>query len=69
LRRHSRPFGIQRLIGPKAEELWANGPFMTKEVASLDTTMQRKAVEAELLLLGFKNRTLPLFKPVTIWYK
>jgi len=42
---------------------------MTKEVASLDTTMQRKAVEAELLLLGFKNRTLPLFKPVTIWYK
>jgi hypothetical protein len=56
-------------IGPKAEELWANGPFMTKEVASLDTTMQRKAAEAELLRLGFKNRTLPLFKPVTIWYK
>ncbi len=57
-------------VAAKAEALWAEqGPFMTKEVSSLQQASVRVAVTKELQRLGFSQRTLPLFKPLVLWFK
>jgi len=57
-------------VAAKAEALWAEqGAFMTNEVADTGVAAIRVAVTKELQRLGFSQRTLPLFKPVVVWFK